>query len=241
MVDAPAPRKVLVVEDDPLSRESLRLHLSVAGFEVTESDDGIHALELTRSTIFDLILLDRMLPGLDGISLCRAVRDERLNCETPILMVTDRDSESDKVIGLDSGADDYLTKPLAVRELLARVRAVLRRSAAAEEQTDPSKPRLIRSHDVILDRERRQTTVRGETVHLTKQEFDLLAALITRPGIVFSRAALLATVWHADTCVTGRTVDTIISRLRRKIECDPRSPELIMTVWGVGYKFVDID
>ena len=241
MVDPPAPRKVLVVEDDVSIRQVMRLHLSVAGFEVTESGDGIHALELTRSTRFDVILLDLMLPALDGVSLCRAVRDERINRDTPILMVTARDSESDRVVGLDSGADDYLTKPFTVRELLARVRAVLRRSVGTEEPVDPSKARLVGSHDVILDLRRRQTTIRGEIVALTKQEFDLLAVLISRPGIVFSRAALIVKVWHQDTDVTERTVDTTVSRLRGKIERDPQHPELIVTAWGVGYKFADID
>jgi DNA-binding response OmpR family regulator len=234
-------RRALIVEDDIAIRELLRLHLSLAGFHIDEIGDGRSALECARSIAFDVIVLDLMLPGLDGITLCRAVRAESANKETPILMLTARDSESDKVLGLESGADDYLTKPFGVRELLARIGAITRRSRRADAGEAASTSRRLSSRDVTLDPERRETIVRGAPVELTKQEFDLLYLLAARPGIVFSRAALLANVWGGDTYVTERTVDAVVSRLRRKIERDPQDPELILTAWGVGYKFVDAD
>ena len=181
-----------------------------------------------------------MLPGLDGISVCRALRAGGPNTDTPILMLTAREGESDKVLGLESGADDYLTKPFGVRELMARVGALMRRRGRAAGQAQASSPPL-RSRHLSLDRERREATVRGDRIDLTKQEFDLLYLLAARPGVVFTRAALLQQVWSEDTYVTDRTVDTVISRLRRKVERDPQGPELLLTAWGVGYKFADID
>jgi DNA-binding response OmpR family regulator len=234
-------RRVLVVEDDAAIRELLRLHLALAGLEVVEVGDGNRALELARAAVFDLIMLDVMLPGIDGITLCRVVRAEGPNTHTPILMLTARDTESDKVVGLDSGADDYVTKPFGVRELLARVGALMRRNRPAAAHGGQALSRRVVSRDLALDADRREALVRGEVVELTKQEFDLLYLLAERPGIVFSRAALLAKVWHGDTYVTERTVDTVVSRLRRKIERDPQDPELILTAWGVGYKFVDVE
>ncbi|MGH9256729.1 MAG: response regulator transcription factor [Vicinamibacterales bacterium] len=232
-----ARRRVLVVEDEPPVRELLRLHLELAGFEIEESAEGREALRRVRESPFDLVILDVMLPGLDGVSLCRAIRTEGPNLNTPILMLTARDSESDKVLGLESGADDYLTKPFGIRELLARVGAILRRHKHGTDR--PAPPGRTSAAHVQLDPERREAVVRGAAVELTRQEFDLLYQLVRRPGIVYSRAALLQNVWADDTYVTERTVDTVISRLRRKIERDPQDPELILTAWGVGYKFVD--
>jgi two-component system, OmpR family, alkaline phosphatase synthesis response regulator PhoP len=232
-------RRILVVEDEAPIRELLRLHLSLAGFGVEEIGDGAAALERLRAERYDLVVLDLMLPGLDGITLCRAMRAQGPNVTTPILMVTARDTESDKVVGLESGADDYLAKPFGIRELLARVGAILRRSDRAERAGDSS--RRVQSRHVALDADRRQAVVRSRAVELTKQEFDLLYLLASRPGIVFSRAALLSRVWSDDVYVTERTVDTVISRLRKKIEIDGQDPEMILTAWGVGYKFVDVD
>jgi DNA-binding response OmpR family regulator len=234
-----AARRLLVVEDEAPIRELLRLHLSLAGFVVDEISDGAAALDRLRAERYDLVVLDLMLPGLDGITLCRAVRGEGPNLSTPILMVTARDTESDKVLGLESGADDYLAKPFGIRELLARVGAILRRTDRLERAGDPAK--RVQSRHIALDADRRQAIVRGVPVELTKQEFDLLYLLASRPGIVFSRAALLSKVWSDDVYVTERTVDTVISRLRRKIERDGQDPEMILTAWGVGYKFVDAD
>jgi DNA-binding response OmpR family regulator len=154
-------------------------------------------------------------------------------------MVTALDGESDTVLGLESGADDYLTKPFGVRELMARVLAVTRKHGRDRRAEEALAPTVLAAGGLSLDRERRQLTVRGSSVELTRQEFDLLYLLASRRGIVFSRAALLRQVWHEDTYVTERTVDAVISRLRRKIEHDPHDPELLLTAWGVGYKFAD--
>jgi len=236
---SPAPaRRVLLVEDEAPIRELLRLHLSLAGFAIEEIGDGAAALDRLHAARFDLVVLDLMLPGLDGITLCRAARAQGPNTATPILMVTARDTESDKVLGLESGADDYVAKPFGIRELLARVGAILRRSGRAERSGNTA--RRVQSSDIVLDADRRQAIVRGAPVELTKQEFDLLYQLASRPGIVFSRAALLSKVWSDDVYVTERTVDSVISRLRRKIERDAQDPEMILTAWGVGYKFADV-
>jgi DNA-binding response OmpR family regulator len=232
-------RRVLIVEDEDAIRELLRVHLGLAGFEIDEAGDGRAALDRARSFAFDLLILDVMLPGLDGVSLCQAVRSDGPNTDTPILMLTARDGESDKVIGLESGADDYVTKPFGVRELLARIRAILRRSQRAERWPGGPLERRVVTNAVVLDLERREAVVHGQPVELTRQELDLLYQLAVRPGVVFSRASLLQHVWSSDTFVTERTVDTVISRLRRKVERDPQDPELILTAWGVGYKFVD--
>jgi DNA-binding response OmpR family regulator len=230
-------RRVLIVEDEPPIRELVRFHLALAGFDVAELNDGAAALERARATAFDLVVLDIMLPGLDGITLCRALRSDGANVTTPILMVTARDSESDKVLGLESGADDYLAKPFGVRELVARVNALLRRHDRADAARKETR-QIVRG-GLIVDADKRQATVRGEPIDLTKQEFGLLHLLCGNPGIVFSRQALLSRVWSGDTYVTERTVDTVVSRLRRKVEVDPQDPELLLTAWGVGYKFVD--
>lgn len=236
-----APRgQALVVEDEASIREVVRLHLELAGFGVTEIADGTRALNIGRATRFDLIVLDVMLPGLDGMTVCRALREQGANTATPILMLTAQDTESDKVLGLESGADDYLAKPFGTRELVARASALLRRHRRTQDEPSDGTRRISRQ-DVVLDLDKRGATVRSRAVELTKQEFDLLEQLLSHPGIVFSREALLQQVWGGDTYVTERTIDTVISRLRRKIEMDPQDPELILTAWGIGYKFVDAD
>jgi DNA-binding response OmpR family regulator len=232
---------VLVVEDDRAIRELLRLHLSLAGFQIVEVGDGPTALERARSTRFDVIVLDVMLPGIDGVTLCRALRAEGPNIDTGILILTARDTESDKVLGLESGADDYITKPFGVREFMARVGVVVRRNRRAAATADAANRLSLPTRSLTVDVERRQVTVRGEPVDLTKQEFDLLHLLASHPGIVFSRAGLLSKVWGGDRYVTERTVDTVVSRLRKKIERDAQDPELVLTAWGIGYKFVDAD
>jgi DNA-binding response OmpR family regulator len=235
-------RRALIVEDEAPIRELVRFHLALAGFAVDEVADGRSALGRLKADTFDLILLDLMLPGLDGVTLCRAVREDSANRGTAILMLTARDTESDKVLGLESGADDYLTKPFGVRELMARVTAILRReSRAAAAGPEPRHTQRVSSRGVSLDGERRRAVVRGAEVDLTKQEFDLLFLLVERPGIVFERSSLLSKVWDADVYVTERTVDAVVSRLRRKVERDPHNPELILTEWGVGYKFADAE
>ena len=240
MVSGPTRETVLVVEDEPAIRDLLRLHLTLAGFDMHEVGDGRKGLDLARAQRFDVVILDIMLPGLDGVTLCRALRAEGANRNTPILMLTARDTESDKVVGLESGADDYVAKPFGVRELLARVQALLRRHRRGGEAAAPHKGQIT-SGGLVVDPDKRQAMVRGQAIELTKQEFDLLYLLAARPGIVFSRAALLQQVWRDDAYVTERTVDSVISRLRRKVEQDPQDPELILTAWGMGYKFADVE
>lgn len=231
-----ARRRALLVEDDPAIRELVRLHLDLADYDVDEEADGRKALDRARAQVFDLILLDVMLPSLDGISLCRALRSGDTNRDTPILMVTARDGELDTVVGLESGADDYLAKPFGVRELMARVVAITRRH---DRRAAPPDEEVFAVLGLTVDRRRRRVSVRGSDVELTRQEFDLLALFASRPGMVFSRAALLQQVWPDDTFVTERTVDAVVSRLRRKLERDPSDPELLLTAWGVGYRFAD--
>ena len=232
-------RRALIVEDDPSIREIVRFHLSLAGFETDEVADGRAALDRVRLERFDLVVLDVMLPGVDGVTLCRAMRSGGPNERSGVLMLTARDTEPDKVLGLESGADDYLTKPFGVREFMARVTSVLRRASGAASEPARVQTGMVTAADVTLDPDRRQVRVRGELVDMTKQEFDVLYLLASRRGIVFSRAALIEKVWGEDTYVTARTVDSVVSRLRRKVERDPDDPEMILTAWGVGYKFAD--
>jgi DNA-binding response OmpR family regulator len=238
-----APR-VLVVEDEPNIRELVCLHLGLEGYACEGAADGQAAFARTEAEPFDLLVLDVMLPGLDGVSLCRAVRRGSVNRDVPILMLTARNQESDKVIGLESGADDYLTKPFGVRELVARARALLRRPrkgpvAPAVDDDEAATP-PIHIHGIDIDLPRRRVRVEKRDVELTDQEFRLLHLLATHAGIVFSREALLTRIWRGDTYVTVRSVDTLVKRLRRRIEADPAHPRFLLTVWGVGYKFADV-
>jgi DNA-binding response OmpR family regulator len=233
-------RSVLVVEDEKNIRDLVCLHLEVEGLRCSTAADGKEALKLARQEHFDLVVLDLMLPGMDGVSVCRAVRHDTANRDVPILMLTARREESDKVLGLESGADDYLTKPFGVRELVARVRALLRRSAIAAAAADDGELQGVSYKHIDVDPSRRRVRVNGRDVELTTHEFNLLHVLLSRPGIVFSREALLARTWKENTFVTERSVDTLIKRLRRKIEDDPTNPAVIVTVWGSGYKVADV-
>jgi two-component system OmpR family response regulator len=231
-----APRSALVVEDDPHIRELVCLHLGLEGFACQSADTGTGGLAALNERTFDVVVLDLMLPGLDGVAICRAMRRQGPNRRTPVLMLTARREESDAVLGLDSGADDYVTKPFGVRELVARVNALTRR---AHVTTDESPERAIAVHGIELDPARRSVRVRGTTVEMTRQEFGLLYALACHPGIVFSRERLLAKVWHGEAFVTERSVDTLVKRIRRKIEVNPSEPQVLLTVWGDGYRFAD--
>lgn len=235
----PWPR-VLIVEDEAHIRELLVLHLQIEHLECVQAPDGRAGLELARSEPFDLVILDLMLPGLDGVTVCRAIRRDSRNATVPILMLTARREESDKVLGLDSGADDYLTKPFGIRELLARVRALMRRGphTSRPTTTDPTAPVVYRH--IEIDPARHRVRVGGRDVELTSHEFQLLAVLLSNPGIVFSREALLGRVWKDETFVTVRSVDTLVKRLRKKIEPEPAEPTIVLTVWGVGYKAADV-
>src|SRR5262245_41485653 len=244
--------KVLVVEDEPHIRELVCLHLGLEGYACEGVGDGQTALRRTEAEPFDLLVVDLMLPQLDGVSLTRAVRGGRANHDVPILMLTARRDENDKVIGLESGADDYLTKPFGVRELVARAHALLRRPrinaangtnggnpANLANPANPANPVLcdppITVHGIDIDPARRRVRIAGRDVELTDQEFRLLYLLATHVGIVFSREALLAKVWRGDTFVTVRSVDTLVKRLRRRIEADPAEPRFLPTVWRDAY------
>ena len=240
---SPPPARVLVVEDEANIRDLISLHLGHEGYACEGVADGRVALARSEAEPFDLMVLDVMLPGLDGVSLCRAIRNGKVNRDVPILMLTAKREETDKVIGLESGADDYLTKPFGVRELVARARALLRRvrsrsGPAATAQGAPDD--LVRVRGLEIHVPKRRVQVHGRDVELTDQEFRLLHLLATHAGIVFSREALLAKIWRGDTFVTVRSVDTLVKRLRRRIERDPAEPEFLLTVWGVGYKFADL-
>jgi two-component system OmpR family response regulator/two-component system alkaline phosphatase synthesis response regulator PhoP len=240
--DKTVTTRVLVVEDEPNIRELVCLHMGLEGYTCEGVANGQDALRRADADRFDLLIVDLMLPGLDGISLTRAVRNGRLNRDVPILMLTARRDESDKVLGLESGADDYLTKPFGVRELVARVRALLRRPRQASPVRGAVDDRgaPVSVHGIDIDPARRRVRVGGHDVDLTVQEFRLLYLLATHAGIVFSREALLAKIWRGDTFVTVRSVDTLVKRLRRRIEIDPAEPRFLLTVWGVGYKFADV-
>jgi DNA-binding response OmpR family regulator len=234
------PARVLIVEDEANIRELVALHLRHEGYSCEAVADGQAGLAAAEAERFDLVVLDLMLPGLDGLSLCRAIRNGRRNREVPILMLTARGEESDKVVGLESGADDYLTKPFGVRELVARARALLRRTRPSADGTGGPHDGAVTIHGIEIDALRRRVRVSGEEVELTDQEFRLLHLLATHAGIVFSREALLGKIWRGDTFVTVRSVDTLVKRLRRRIETDPANPQHLLTVWGVGYKFADV-
>jgi DNA-binding response OmpR family regulator len=254
--DRPAQRKVrvLVIEDEPNIRELVCLHLGLEGYSCDPSGNGRDALARTETEPYDLVLLDLMIPGLDGIAVCRGIRRGSLNRDVPILMLTARSDEADKVIGLESGADDYLAKPFGVRELVARAHALLRRprqstplpsqgtavvNAGAAVNGDELGP-PVTARGVLIDPARRRVRHDGRDIDLTDQEFRLLYLLASHPGIVFSREALLAKIWRGDTFVTVRSVDTLVKRLRRRIEPDQANPRFLITVWGVGYKFADV-
>ena len=233
--DPSSGARVLVVEDDRHICELVMLHLGLEGHTAVAVADGTEALSLTRAEPFDLLILDLMLPGLDGVTLCRAVRRESRNADAPILMLTARREESDKVLGLDSGADDYLTKPFGVRELVARVRALLRRRRSAAGPRAPA----VTVGSLTIEPARRQARLDKREIELTAHEFDLLYLLATNRGIVFTRESLVQRVWGDDLHITTRSVDSLVKRVRRKIEEDQGNPRFILTVWGAGYKFAD--
>ena len=230
-----ANRRVLVVEDDEDIARLIRLHLADCGFEVTVAHDGLEAAALVDAQAFGLITLDLTLPGLDGLGLCRRIRER--SSTTPILMLSARSSELDRVLGLELGADDYLTKPFSVRELQARVKAIFRRTEALARPAGGDAP-LLQVGRLCIDAERREVKVDGRPVQLRAKEFALLHEFARHPGKVYSRAALLEAVWSYGHEGYRHTVNTHINRLRTKIERDPARPTLIRTVHGVGYQLV---
>ncbi len=224
--------KILITEDDLNLRETIKYNLVKEGYEVAVAADGTEALEVARKEKPDLIILDIMLPKIDGFEVCRILRKEM---SVPIIMLTARTEETDKIVGLDVGADDYMTKPFSIRELLARVRALLRRTkisnpAICEVNT------IITLGNIEIDSSRHRVTLDGTTLELTAKEFDLLVFLAQNKSLVFTREQLLAKVWDYDFAGDTRTVDVHIRWLRQKIEKDPANPQYILTVRGTGYK-----
>ena len=229
-------KRILVAEDQTDIRDLLVLNLKAAGYEVTSAPDGLAALASETARNNDLLILDLMMPGLDGLELCKTLRSR--GCITPILMLTAKSTELDRVLGLELGADDYLSKPFSLAELLARVKALLRRSellrvAQANAQTQGAS---LRNGDLEIMPVKRQVTVSGRVLDFTALEFDLLLHFAQHPGHVFSRSQLLNAVWGYTHDGYEHTVTTHINRLRAKLEADPLRPELILTVRGAGYK-----
>ena len=230
-------RRVLVVEDDRDIANLVELHLSEQGLHVTLAHDGSEGLMKALSERYDLVILDLMLPGIDGIKICRRMRSRP--DYTPILMLTAKSAETDRVIGLEMGADDYLTKPFSIRELLARVKAILRRVAAMAKSPDDVVDSRISVKGLTITLDKRRVELEGRDVDLTAKEFDLLVQFAAHPGRVYTRSELLDLVWGYGQDNYQHTVNSHINRLRAKIERDPAEPCYIQTVWGVGYKFYD--
>lgn len=231
------PRNILVIEDDKDIARLLELHLHDGGYDVHVAQDGATGLNQALSHVYDLIVLDLMLPGMEGLEVCRNVRTKPNY--TPILMLTAKSTELDRVLGLEVGADDYLTKPFSIRELLARVKALFRRMEALEAQQAPDTLHIIQTGDLTIDVEKRRVTLSGNAIDLTAKEFDLLLQFAQHPGRVYTRAQLLDLVWGYAHAGYEHTVNSHINRLRTKIESDTSRPRYILTVWGIGYSFTE--
>lgn len=222
--------KVLVVDDEQPIVDAVAYNLRKEGYRALTADDAEHCLDIVRDETPDLIILDVMLPSASGFDVCRTLRKKT---DIPIIMLTARAGETDRVVGLELGADDYVTKPFSMRELMARVKTILRRSTPS----DLNGPEAISAGGLCIDSVRHEVTVAGRSVDLTPREFDLLRFLAAHPDQVFSRQTLLDRVWGADAYVVDRTVDVHVRWLREKIEDDPSHPRRLLTVRGVGYKF----
>jgi two-component system alkaline phosphatase synthesis response regulator PhoP len=229
-----ATRTILVVDDEPGIAQIARDYLERAGFRVVLAGTGDDALRLARSEMPALIVLDLMLPGIDGLDVTRALRQDAATRAIPIIMLTARVDEMDRLVGLEIGADDYITKPFSPRELVARVRAVLRRTDGSHEPAAP-----LRFGDLQLDLQRRSVRRGDMPIDLTATEFDLLAVLARDPGRPFTRTQLIELTYDVSYAGFDRTIDAHIKNLRRKIEPDPRNPRYVVTIYGVGYKFMD--
>ncbi|MBK7599209.1 MAG: response regulator transcription factor [Acidobacteria bacterium] len=232
-----AREKLLVVEDDPAIQRMISDYFRHTGYEVIAAGDGETGVRMALSDKPTVIILDLMLPKLDGLSVCRQVREKSPNI--PIIMLTAKDDLVDKVLGLEMGADDYMTKPFSLRELEARLKSVLRRiRTKAVEEDDSDQAPIVRG-DLRIDPARREVTIAGRSIDLTPKEFELLTLFASHPGRVYSRKYLLENIWDYTYGGYDRTIDSHINRLRSKVEEDPDEPKLVLTVWGVGYKFND--
>ena len=229
-------KRVLLIEDDQHIKELLEIHLIDLGCKLTTRMNGTEGLKVALTEQFDLMVLDVMLPGIDGLEICRQVRAEKIS--TPILMLTARSEEIDKILGLETGADDYLTKPFSVREFIARVKAIFRRVDLLSPSTK-GRQEILYYGNLSIDKEMRKVLVDDKRIELTPKEFDLLALLATSPGRSYSREQLLSIIWGYEFNGYEHTVNSHINRLRAKIEPDMNNPTYIMTTWGVGYRFND--
>ena len=231
-------RAALIIEDDPTLAELVQLHLRDVGCVVDIADDGVTGMEMFKAGNYELVVLDIMVPRKDGLSVCRDIR--RLPGYVPILMLTAKSTELDRVRGLETGADDYLTKPFSVRELVARVKALLRRvDALSPDTTGGAENEIIERGSMRITIAKREVCIDDENITLTAKEFDLLAHFARNPGQVFNRVQLLDQVWGYNHEGYEHTVNSHINRLRAKVETDPAKPKYILTVWGVGYKFAE--
>lgn len=228
-------KKILLVDDEPLMVKGLKYTLEQDGYQTVSAYDGEEALKVFGEEEFDLVLLDVMLPKMDGIQVCQRIRE---NSNVPIIMLTAKGEDLDKILGLEYGADDYMTKPFNILEVKARIKTILRRVQPGQVEQDQ---RLIKVRDLEVNVQNRSVILRGKEVRLTAKEFDLLQLFITHRGRVFSREEMLDAVWKNDYTGDARTVDVHIRRLREKIEENPTQPEFIFTKWGVGYYFTDRD
>jgi DNA-binding response OmpR family regulator len=225
-------KRILVVDDEKLIVKGIRFSLLQDGLEVDCAYDGEEALEMAKSDQYDLILLDVMLPKMDGFEVCQQIREFS---DVPIIMLTAKGDDMDKILGLDNGADDYITKPFNILEVKARIKAIMRRGRKADEKPAPSN--ILEKNGMKIDKESRRVFIEGEEVNLTAKEFDVLELLAMNPDKVYNRDQLLNLVWGADYPGDARTVDVHIRRLREKIEKTPSNPKYVFTKWGVGYYF----
>lgn len=230
-------KRVLIIEDDPEIVELLSIHLRDLDCEIFKAHDGREGYLQASSEPFDLIILDLMLPSMNGMDVCSKLRTERIN--TPILMLTAKSEEIDKILGLEMGADDYLTKPFSVREFIARVKAIFRRVKMTKEEGDAGAKQKIHYEDLVIDAEKRKILLKNQRIELTPKEFDLLYLLASHPGKSYSRQRILRLVWGYEYNGYEHTVNSHINRLRAKIEPDLHHPTYILTTWGVGYRFSD--
>jgi DNA-binding response OmpR family regulator len=236
---APPLRRVLVVEDERSIRELVANQLQRLGYSCDVVADGREGLDRLLHEPYDVVVLDLMLPHVDGMTICRTIRQQGVNRDVPILILTARRGESDKVLGFESGADDYVTKPFGVNELTARVAALTRRARRPHANSAAAPRQRVSLHGIDLDPIKHTARVRGSLVALTPHEFELLYQLASQPGVVLTRKQLLAAVWKGQAFVTERGIDTLVRHLRCKVEEDDAEPRLILTVWGYGYKFAD--
>lgn len=227
--------KVLVIEDDPEIVDLLEIHLKDLSCDLIKSYSGEDGLAQVKKNPLDLVILDVMLPGIDGMEVCRRIRSEQIN--VPVLMLTAKSEEIDKVLGLEIGADDYLTKPFSIREFIARVKAIFRRTQMIQESLSSEAENVIEVGELKIDVEMRKVTVGEDKVDLSPKEFELLILLASNPGKSYNRSRLLNLVWGYDFEGYEHTVNSHINRLRAKIEPDMANPTYILTTWGVGYKF----